>query len=161
MTRTRMALIVVPLLIAGIFAYLMIDLRHARRDAQALAEGQKELLAYAAQYRELNQAISDIEARGHSAQVTGIVEAVDRIFTPLGIKDKVKSVKNLPPGTGVKEDRAEVAVQAVSMNELVNALYSIEAAPMLLVVQKASIRASFERKDTLNVTLTLSLVTPK
>lgn len=161
MSRSRMALIAVPLLIAAIFAFLLIELGQARKEASRLSISHKELLAHAARYRELDQTISGIEARGRAAQVTGIVEAIDRIFTPLGIKDKVKSVKNLPPGAGIKEDRAEVSIQAVSMNELVNALYSIETAPMLLVVQRASIRASFERKDALNVTLTLSLVNPQ
>jgi hypothetical protein len=44
------------------------------------------------------------------------------------------------------------------MNEMVNVLYSIENAPMLLVIKKINIKTSFENPELLNITMTLSLV---
>jgi hypothetical protein len=42
------------------------------------------------------------------------------------------------------------------MNEMVNIFYTIEHSPMVLTVEKATVKKSFEDPELLNISLTLS-----
>ena len=59
------------------------------------------------------------------------------------------------------EEEAEVSVERVTMNEMVNILYRIENAPMILSVRKTSIKTSFDNPSLLNITMTVGLIKPK
>ncbi|GAB4389211.1 MAG: hypothetical protein Kow0025_13160 [Thermodesulfovibrionales bacterium] len=134
------------------------------------SSARKEFDAGLRQYREISSVKDDflalkrevklIEGKKNLTKVKGIVDAVDQVFQPLGLKDRVQSVK--PISTGQKtEEKAEVEVKGVNLNEAVNILYTIENSPMLLVTRKMNMKASFENPELLNMTLTLSLVLPE
>lgn len=106
----------------------------------------------------VRQRVASLESRKGLTKAQGIVDAVGKVIEPLGLKAKVKSIKPV----GVKEaseERAEVAIEKVSMNEMVNILYAVENAPMLFIIRKTTVSTSFENPELLNVTITLSLVT--
>jgi hypothetical protein len=119
-----------------------------------------EIVALKDQFLSLRREVKLVEGRKHLANVKGIVEAVDQVFNPLGLKEKVQSVKPLTT-KDKNEEKAEVEVKGVDLNEMVNILYNIENAPMLLVTRKMSLKTSFENPNQLNMTLTLSLVLPE
>jgi len=132
----------------------------ARGDLSASRSARQEMLALKDDYLTLKGKIDALERKKKLTRVQGIIQAVDNVSEPLGLKEKVKSVK--PLGSTVKgEEKAEVSVQAVSMNEMVNFLYAVENAPMLLVVRKINIKTSFENPQQLNLSLTLSLIKPE
>ena len=110
------------------------------------------------EYAPLKRRVSMLESRKNLTRVEGVVGAVDKIFEPIGLKNKVKSVKPLG-AKEASEEKAEVTIQAVDMNEMVNILYKIEYAPMLIIVRKVSLSTSFENPKLLNMTITLSLIT--
>lgn len=112
------------------------------------------------EFLSLRRKVKLVEGRKHLANVKGIVEAVDQVFNPLGLKEKVQSVKPLTT-KDKNEEKAEVEIKGVDLNEMVNILYNVENSPMLLVIRKMSLKASFENPDKLNMTLTLSLVLPE
>jgi hypothetical protein len=95
--------------------------------------------------------------------VPGVVQAIDEIFQPMGLKDKLKTVR----AAGKKEVRdgfeeeAEITVEKVGMNEMLNIFYKIENAPMILTIKKASIKKSFENPELLNVNIVLSFLKTK
>lgn len=133
-------------------------LASARKSASNLEAAARDLAGYAARCRTLNDAVMSLSARGRNQAATSAADAIDRTLAPLGLKDRIKSVKALP--STPKEELAELSMTGLTPNELANALYSFETAPMLLVIRKADMRSSFERAGTLNVTLTLALVKP-
>ena len=59
------------------------------------------------------------------------------------------------------EEEADISVEKVTMNEMVNIFYRIENAPMILTVKKASIKKSFDNPELLNISLILSFLKPK
>jgi hypothetical protein len=84
-------------------------------------------------------------------------------FLSVGLRDKVKTVKSagkreLKEGT---EEDADISIEKVSMNEMVNIFYKIENAPMILIIKKATIKKSFENPELLNITLSLSFLKTK
>jgi general secretion pathway protein M len=134
-----------------------------KRERDTLRSRQNEMLALSNEYAGLKTAVDAVEGKRSLTKVEGIVQAVDEVFKSMGLGQKVKSVKST--GTREKkfasEEEAEVSVEKVTMNEMVNILYRIENAPMILTVRKTSMKTSFDNPSLLNVTMTVGLIKPK
>jgi len=134
-----------------------------RRELKLLKDQHKELTMLKDEFLSLRQRIDAVESRKNLSGVQGIVQAVDEVFSSIGLRDKVKTVKS----TGKKEtkdgfeEEADISVEKVSMNEMINVFYRIENAPMVLTVKKATIKKSFENQELLNITLVLSFLKTK
>jgi len=138
-------------------------LSFGKRELKLLREQQKEMIIVKDEFLSLKQRIDAVESKKNLSNVQGIVQAVDEVFLSIGLKDKVKTVKS----TGRRdikdgfEEEAELQIEKVSMNEMVNIFYKIENAPMVLTIKKASIKKSFENPELLNIILTLSFLKAK
>jgi uncharacterized protein YoxC len=134
-----------------------------KKDRDDLRSRQREMLVLANEYAGLKTTVDSVEGKKSLTKVEGIVQAVDEVFKSIGLSQRVKSVKS----TGTRErkfaseEEADVSVEKVTMNEMVNILYRIETAPMILSVKKTSIKMSFDNPSLLNVTMTVSLIRPK
>ena len=134
-----------------------------KRELKLLREQQKEMIIVKDEFLSLKQRIDAVESKKNLSNVQGIVQAVDEVFLSIGLKDKVKTVKS----TGRRdmkdgfEEEAELQIENISMNEMVNIFYKIENAPMVLTIKKASIKKSFEKPELLNIVLTLSFLKAK
>jgi len=158
------------LLIAGgiavsvILCILLINVSlSSKKDLVNLKAQQKELLSIKDDFLSLKNRIDTVENKKSLTKIEGIVQAADEVFLPLGLKRKVKSVK--PTGTKdlkeTIEEEAEVQVEKVDMNEMVNIFHKIENSPMILSVKKTTIKTSFENPTLLDITMTIALVKPK
>jgi len=158
------------LLIAGgiavsvILCILLINVSlSSKKDLGNLKAQQKELLSIKDEFLSLKNRIDTVENKKSLTKIEGIVQAADEVFLSLGLKRKVKSVK--PTGTKdlkeTIEEEAEVQVEKVDMNEMVNIFHKIENSPMILSVKKTTIKTSFENPELLDITMTIALVKPK
>lgn len=134
-----------------------------KSDLSNLKAQHKELLFIKDEFLSLKNRIDTVEGKKTLTKVEGIVQAVDEVFLPLGLKKKVKSVK--PTGTkdlkDTTEEEAEVKIEKVDMNEMVNIFHKIENSPMILSLKKTTIKTSFENPALLDITMTIALVKPK
>jgi hypothetical protein len=134
-----------------------------KKENSTLRAQKEELLLLKEDFLELSKKINAVEGKKSLTKVEGIIPAIDEIFMSTGLTRKVKSVK--PSATTDKkyaiEEEADVEVEKVSMNELVNIFYRLENAPMVLLIKKARMKTSFEDPSLLNVTMTVGLVRPK
>jgi general secretion pathway protein M len=134
-----------------------------KKERNALRAQEKELFGLADQYEGLKRTVDSVEGKKSLTKVEGIVQAIDEVFASLGLNQKVKSVKS----AGAREEKyaveeeADVSVEKVTMNEMVNILYKVENAPMILSVKKTTVKTSFDNPTLLNVTMTIGLITPK
>lgn len=89
------------------------------------------------------------------------VSAIEEIAKRTGIKERIASVKPLEEthSPGYIDKPAEVRLEAVDLNQLVNFIYYAEAGPALMVVRELSMKSRFENPDLLDVTMKVSLVT--
>ena len=147
------------LILFGVIAVYGINLLSSeRRELKLLNDQRKEMLILKDEYVSLKKRVDSAESRKDLSSAQGIVQAVDEVFQSIGLKDKVKTVKStnrrdMKEGT---EEEAELLIEKVSMNEMVNIFYKIENAPMILTIKKAAIKKSFENPELLNISLTLS-----
>lgn len=134
-----------------------------KKEGADLRSQKEEILLLREDFLELSKKVSAIEGRKSLTKVDGIIPAIDELFRSIGLNQKVKSVK--PTATKDKkfavEEEAEVEVEKVSMNELVNIFYKLENAPMVILIKKARLKTSFEDPSLLNITMTVDLVKPR
>ena len=134
-----------------------------RRELNQLKDQRKEMLLLKDEFLSLRQKINFVEGRKNLSNVQGIVQAVDEVFSSIGLRDKVKTVKSV----GKRETRdgfeeeADISIEKVSMNEMANIFYRIERAPMVLTIKKTTIKKSFENPELLNLTLVISFLKAK
>lgn len=134
-----------------------------RRELELLKSQRKEMAALKSEFLSLRQRINAVEGKKNLSNVQGVVQAVDDVFSSVGLKDKVKTVKS----TGKKEIRdgfeeeADIYLEKVTMNEMINIFYRIENAPMLLTVKRAVVKKSFENPELLNLSLSISFLKTK
>jgi len=156
-------------ILSGLIGFIIIiaiaiNLLYAEsRELRMLQEQRKEMLTIEKEFLSLKQKIDAVEGKKNLSGVQGIVQAVDEIFLSIGLKDKIKTVKPAI-SRDVKdgfEEEADLYIEKVSMNEMVNIFYRIGNAPMILTIKKAAMKKSFENPELLNITLTLSFLKSK
>jgi len=148
---------------AALIAFGLNMLSSERKELQSLQGQLTEMITLKDEFMLLKQQVDAVEMKKNLVGAQGVVQAIDDVFQPLGLKDKVKSVK---PGGKREiregfEEEANVSVEKVTMNEMANIFYRIEHAPMILIVKKATIKQSFENPELLNITLVLSFLKTK
>lgn len=154
------AVVAVVIILCVVLINVSVSLK--KRHAGLMAQ-QKELMQLREEYLDVKSRLDYTEGKKSLVKVEGIAQAVDEVFRSIGLGQKVKSVKST--GTWDKqyavEEEAEVQVEKVTMNEMINIFYKIENGPMILAIKKAAMRTSFDSPTLLNVTMTLSLIKPK
>jgi general secretion pathway protein M len=153
--------VLIPLLIIAILGIR--KLSSQTKELHQLREQRGEIAVLKDDFLSLRQKIQTVESKKNLANVQGVLQAIDEVFSSLSLKDKVKTVKS----TGKREtkdgieEEADVSIEKVTMNEIVNIFYRIEHAPMILTVRKVTVKQSFENPELLNVTLMLSFLKTK
>ena len=159
----RLLIAASAVIILAVSALLVNASLSLKKEGSALRSQKEEILLLREDFLELRKNVNAIEGKKSLIKVEGIIPAIDEIFRSTGLTQKVKSVK--PAATIDKkhaiEEEADVEVEKVSMNELVNILYRLENAPMVLLIKKARLKTSFEDPSLLNITMTIGLVKPR
>jgi hypothetical protein len=160
----RLSAFALILIISMVFVVYAANLLSSeRKELKRLKEQRKEMLSLKEEFTTLRQKINALEMKKNLSHINGIMEAIDDVFSSLGLKHKMKTVKS--SGTReVKEgfeEEADIYIEKATMNEMVNIFYTIEHTPMVLTVEKATIKKSFEDPELLNISLTLSFFREK
>ena len=130
------------------------------KELQYLRGQQEEMAALREEFLSLQQKIQRVESKAHLANVQGVLQAVDEVFSSVGLRDNIKTVKSVgkkETEDGIEEE-ADVSVEKVTMNEMVNIFYRLEHAPMILTVKKVTLKQSFENPELLNLNLLVSFL---
>ena len=116
------------------------------------------------EYSLLKKRINIMERKTSLREMGSVALALDDISSSLRIKDKLSSVKSAGQRDiqdSIKEERAEVIFEKLTLNELVNLFYSVENVPVMIAVKKVNIKKSFENPELLDVTMTIALFTSR
>jgi type II secretory pathway component PulM len=121
-----------------------------------------EFSSLTAEYSSSKAEIDATEQRGTLIKVTSMSQAIEFVLSPLNNRTKIKSIKTTGNRTiagSIVEETAEIQIDKVSLNELVNLLYKADIAPVMFVVKKITIWKDFENPALLDVTITTSYFT--
>jgi len=162
-SRSSIPVAIVLLLFVLIIPVFIMQ-KASKKEVDTLKSKRNELALLTTEFSALKGQVDVIEQRTTPLQAKGIANVLDDIVSFLGIRGKLKAVKGLGnreiKGSMTEED-AEVQLEKVSMNELVNMFYRIGEAPAILSVRRATMKKSFENPELLDVTMTIALFTRK
>lgn len=89
-------------------------------------------------------------------------DSVTKLIEEIGIKGKNSQIKPLKgeERPGIVEDAAEVKIEGLSANEMVNLLHRLEKGVKPVVIKKANLKTRYDDPARLDVTLNIALLKP-
>lgn len=161
-SRTSLSFLAAGIII--VFAVLLFNRSVAlEKEGAALRMQKEEFLMLRGEFLELRKRIETVEGKKSLTRAEGVIQAVDELLKTSGLNRKVKSIK--PTGTRDKKDfleeEAVVEFEKMNMNEMINILYKVENAPMILLIKKTSLKKSFADPSLIHMTMTIGFVKPK
>ncbi len=148
------------LTVISLFVFASKYISDGKKQIKILQEQYNEILFLKEEFNSLKQKINTIEGKKDLSNVQGIIEAVEEIFSSIGLRNKLKTIRSSGSREikdGIEEE-ADIFIEKVNMNELINIFYRIENAPMILTIKKTTIKKSFENPELLNISLTISFL---
>jgi hypothetical protein len=137
---------------------LFVSFSASKKELGRLRVQRDEMVLLKHEFLVLKKRIDTVEKEKSLAQGDGIIPVIEDVFSSIGLKDRIKSIK--PAGnkemSSIKEEDVEVYVEKASMNEMVNLFYKIENAPIMLILKKLNIKTSFEKPDLMNLTVVIT-----
>lgn len=117
--------------------------------------------ALAAEYRERRSSVETVSKKAYARDTAGGVAALEGMAKRVGAGSLIASVKPLGEKStlGYTERTLEVALEGITLNQLVNLLYLLENDRTLFAVQEFSMDSRFEDPDLLDVTLKIAHIT--
>lgn len=138
--------------------------RSSERALMAAEERSREFAALSAEFRAGKARVDALEKKSSVSRPAGLAQAVHDISSSIGLNDKIKTIKSL----GVRDvkdamsgERAEVRLERLSMNELVNLFHKFEEAPFLVSIESVSVKKTFDSPEHLDVLMTVDLFIKK
>jgi len=151
-----LALIFLLILIIPLFIFE----RSSKSSLDSHKQKYNEFIVLSNDYRSLKEKVDASQNKVAVPGNAGVANTVNDIAASLGIKGKIKSIKgvsNRQLKGNISEETAEVYIEKVTMNELVNIFHKIETAPVVLSIKKTNIKKSFEKPDLLDVNINLAM----
>lgn len=132
------------------------------KEVAASKKREIEFNALAAEYVALKKRADTAEQGKTLTAQAGLIQTMDEVLNAVGVRGKMRSAKDIGATAldqQLREERAEFAIERLTLNELVNVLYKIGHAPVTLSVKGFTIRKTFDDPRLLDATLTVSLIT--
>lgn len=91
-------------------------------------------------------------------EVSGVVSALEQMLNSLGLEAKVIKPLEKKRIKEFKEEDAELQIENIDLNKIVNLLYRIENSPVPIKIKNATIKTTFENPNIFILNLTASLI---
>ena len=89
-------------------------------------------------------------------------DSVSNLIEEIGIKGKNSQIKSLKgeERPGIIEDAAEVKIEGLSANEVINLLYRLEKGVKPVVIKKVNLKTRYDDPAKLDVSLNIAILKP-
>ncbi len=151
LTLIFLIILIIPALIYERSSKSSLDLQRAKL---------RDLMILSSDYKMLKEKVSFAEKKSSTPQVGGIANVVNDIAASLGIKGKIKAIKSVSSRQlkrNISEEAAEVSIEKITTNELINLLHKIDTMPVVLTIKKTTMKKSFEKPELLDMTISLAM----
>lgn len=160
MSKKNQILLIAALAAAGMVIVLFgLDMKQ-RTGVSSAMEQYEEMSALSKLYSELSSSVNSVEKRSALSKGDSLPIVVESMITDIGLKERLRSVKPFGGGTkgNYEVQEAEVLLEKLSMNELINVLHGIYTEPAGLFVTAAEFKRDFTERETINAQLSLKMV---
>lgn len=155
--RSIMLLSAIAIVIV-IIVTVSINIRDIRKRDEAQKAQLVELESLTAGLNEMKEAVNSKEKKIGLTKESGVVSRLEQILKSIGLEAhalKPLQKKNVYEFT---EEDAELEIQKIDLNGIVNLLYQINNSPAPMKIKAAAIKTSFEDPDKFTLKLTASLI---
>lgn len=159
-SRRKIYLFLTALFLYTLIIPSLILQKSSQRELSSLQARQIEFHNLSREYLLLRGQIDQMERRLSFSDSSGIARAMDDIIFSLGIRQKMRSMKIIGSrrvSDTVVEETAEVQMEKLTLNELINVLYQIREAKAILFLKRTTIKKPFDNPELLDVTMTVAL----
>lgn len=147
------------LLLAILYSTLHDQVRKLERKRASREASLTEMLLLKQRYREANSGAQKLANRLSAVTAD---DSPAKLLEEIGIKGKSSQIKSLKgeERSGYLEDAAEIRIEGLSANDMVNLLYRLEKGAKPVTIKRANIKTRYDDPAKLDVTLTLALLKP-
>lgn len=152
------AALVMAVIFAGYYGYGKYSA--SRRLAVIKKDEMKRFSAMEGDYLRKKTAVDFISRKALSG-AGSVVSIIESTGKRVGIKDRITMLKPLDESqsSGYRQKGAEVKMEGVGINQLVNFLYYTERGDFLVVIKDFSMKSRFDNPDLLDAKLRVYLIT--
>lgn len=156
--RFLLVVALLSLVILSITAITYFSARNLERRNRTLKKSIHEIESLRENVLNLKGIVESKEKKIGLTEVKGIVPVLEQMINDLNIK--AKAIKPLGRRTlgEFSEEEAELQVEGIDLNRIVNLLYRIENSPIPLKITDTSITSTFENPEQFFLHLTVSLM---
>jgi len=157
--RTLACVIIAALVLALLYSALNDRIRKLAKKRVAREAAVAELLVLSSQYQNAN---SDSQRLNNRLASVKPDDSLVKLVEETGIKGKNLQIKPTKgeERQGSLEDAAEVRIEGLSANEVVNLLHKLEKGDKPVVIKKANLKTRYDDPAKIDVTLTMALLKP-
>jgi len=153
---------VAGLLAVLVEAMIVSPLREAVAETEAKAERLEGEIQRAArlapQLQRLESEIRLVEDRIQPGRQTDLLRLLEQLAAQAQIKDRLESIRPKTPSRNERypESRVEVQLRGATLAQAVQFLYSIESAPLYLIVRSVNIKSRTDESQLLDINFSVS-----
>jgi general secretion pathway protein M len=151
--------VIAALVLALLYSALNDRINKLSQKRAAREKAVTEMLVLSSQYQNAN---NDSQRLNNRLAAVNPDDSLVKLVEETGIKGKNRQIKPTKgeERQGSLEDAAEVTIESLSANEVVNLLHKLEKGDKPVVIKKANLKARYDDPAKIDITLTMALLKP-
>ncbi len=152
-------IILTAIVLAAVFAFItFVSANNLERKNDKLRKQFKELQALKEELINIKYIVDSKEKKIGLTDVKSVVSALEQTLNSLGLEAKVIKSLGKKKIKEFTEEDAELEIENIDLNKIVNLLYKIENSPVPMKIKTTTIRTTFENPDIFVLNMTASLI---
>ena len=155
----RQTIVMLILSLAGIFIIVTLTVMTKGQQVtnNALEKQIGQIKSLGSKASEAVGFVRDMEKKIAAHRSRGVVSEISDILESIDIKASMIKPLARKKTNGFIEERAEVEVEKIDLNAIVNLLYRLRSSPAPIIIRGMKMRADFEEQEKFTLNLTISL----
>jgi hypothetical protein len=158
MDKTIFVLILMIVIVFSLTVMTLVFTGNFKSKNTLLKKQIEELQSLTGSVIRLKGIVETKEKRIASARAKGVVSTLEQILKSLGIEAKTIKPLDKKKTNEFTEEVADIEVENIDLNHVVNLLYKIDSSPSPMKINSASTKTGFENPDRFTLKLSVSLL---
>ncbi|MBI5194954.1 MAG: hypothetical protein HZA10_01385 [Nitrospirae bacterium] len=159
LTDGALSIMMFAVAIFAIFALtLFISAQGIKKKNSVMKTQIEQITALKDYVRKVNDVVKLQERKMGITKAAGAVSAIEQSLNSLGLKAKTIKPAGMKNRGEFNEEDAEVIIEGVDLNKIVNLIYKIENSVLPLKIKTANIKTTFENPDKFILSFTVTLI---
>ncbi len=146
-------------LLLAVFTFItFISANNLKSENEGLNAQLKEMEMLGEGFFHIKYMIESKEKKIGLTNVSGVVPALEQMLNSMGLEAKIIKPLEKKKIKRFTEEDAELQIENIDLNEIVNLLYKIENSPVPMKIKTAHIKTTFENPNVFILSMTASLI---